>query len=529
MNVSGWDVLPENHRTNSNNFTKTTRNFTARKFSYREDQKDRFDTDNVEMKAESPRFYRKESLTRIGGPSTRDMFLSRGRFHSSKDGDGLTSRPERESGGLRSFGRGRYSPHNRPSVRGSGLWNRSPERSRDGGPSYRRSVLEDSGPMDNMTNEGGLDTSYVTRRQFRSRSPMNQEANDYRARLGLRPTEDTGHDRFVSLSRGRGRGRPMRYNTLLDGEGPRGRYHGPAGDECDEFMTEYSPPFTRNRRCFSPIERRGNNNNNSYQHHQTDSRSPTRPRTRSPIGGFRWRSRSPGFSGRIRRPRSPGYRDHPNEYNIGPRNNNSSPPSSRWVNYKQRPVFNRSPPPGRSSPPHEERFSFYDSARKSKQNEYYRSGPSGRFSDINEGGRGTGRPRYLGNDGDRPNNGYRRGGFVKRYNMEGPAKRFQYDDGFGLGFDDRDRHASELHRASNPNMNVNANDKPDGTDSRFRDFPRRQRDDGGEFKRRSRDGKDPKEESEPKEVKDQSTTNLDSMIPNDAVKEGDNKPVSGSN
>ncbi|KAI3822245.1 hypothetical protein L1987_09832 [Smallanthus sonchifolius] len=554
MNVSGSDLLPENQRINSNNFTKS-RNFTARKFSYREEQKDRFDTEDVEMKAEGSRFYRKESLTRIGGSSTRDVFLGRGRFQmqrcSSKDGDGLSSRPERESGGLRFFGRGRYSPHNRPSGQGGGLWNRSPERSREGGLSYHRFILENSGNMDNMTNEGGMDlsdtgrnnTSYVTRRSFRSRSPASQEVNDYRARLGLRPTADTGRDRFVSLSRGRGRGRSIRYGTRLDDDGSRGRYHGPASDECDEFMTEYSHPFPRGRRCFSPIERR--ENNNSYQHHQSDSRSPSRPRTRSPIGnsGFRRRSRSPGFrpDGRIRRPRSPPYRDHPSEYNSGPRNHNSPPPSSRWVNYKDRPVFNRSPPPGRADGPHGERFNFYDSSRKPRQNEYYRSEHPGRFSDVSEGGRG--RPRYVGNDGDRPNNGYRRGGFVRRYNMDGPAKRFQYDeeDGYGLGFDARDRQALEHHARSNSNPNT----KPcnDGNDSRFRDFPRRQREDGGDLKRRSREGKDPKQESEhvtddferrPKEVKDQptttsSTTNLDSMVPNVVVKEGDNKPISGSN
>ncbi|KAI7745171.1 hypothetical protein M8C21_018137, partial [Ambrosia artemisiifolia] len=555
MNVSGWDRLPEDYKTNSNNFART-RNFTARKFSYREEQKDRFDTEDVEMKAESSRFYRKESLTRIGGPSTRDVFLSRDRFQtqrcSSKDGDGLNSRLERESGALRSFGRGRYSPPNRPS--GRGLWNRSPERSREGGPSFHRSILEDSRAMDTMINDGGMELtdtgrhsgSYVPRRHFRSRSPMNQEAIEFRARLGLRPTGDTGHDRFVSLSRGRGRGRSsMRYGSRLDDEGLRGRYHGPTSDECDEFMTEYSHPFPRGRRCYSPIERRGTNN--SYQHHQSGSRSPSRPRTRSPIGnsGFRRRSRSPVFrpDGRIRRPRSPTYRDHPSDYNSGPRNNNSSPPSSRWVSYKERPVFNRSPPPGRADGPPGERFSFYDSSRKPKQNEYYRSGHSGRFSDVNEGGRG--RPRYVSNDDDRPNNSYRRGGFVRRYNMDGPAKRFQYDDEdeFGRAFDARDRHALEQHARSNANSNPNTKPSSDGTDSRFRDFPRRQRDDGGEFKRRSREGKDPKVENEqvtndferrPKDVKDQSTTttsttNLDSAIPNDVVKEGDNKPTSGSN
>ncbi|KAL8244927.1 hypothetical protein R6Q59_011185 [Mikania micrantha] len=542
MNVSGWDLLPENQRSNSNNFTKT-RNFTARKFSYREEQKDRFDTEDVEMKVESSRFSRKESITRIGGPSTRDVFLSRGRFQidrcSSKDGD-LASRSERESGALRSFGRGRYSPHNRPTGRGSGLWNHSPGRNRDGGGmSFHRSILEDSGTMDSMMNEGGMDlndngrhntSSYVTRRPFRNRSPSSQEVNDFRARLGLRPTGDSDHERFVGLSRGRGRGRSMRYGTRLDGEGSRGRYHGPSSDECDDFMTEYSHPYPRSRRSFSPVERR---NNNSYQHHQSDSRSPSRPRTRSPIGnsGFRRRSRSPGF--RIRRPRSPIYRDHPIEYNPAPRNNNSSPPSSRWMNHKDRAIFNRSPPPGRADG---ERFSFYDSSRKQKQNEYYRSEHPGRFSDINEGGRG--RPRYVGNDSDRPNNGYRRGGFVRRYNMDGPVKRFQYaeEDAYGRAFDARDRHVLELHARSNPNSNTKPCD--DGTDSRFRDFPRRQREDSGDFKRRSRDVKDPKEESEhitndferrPKEVKDQPTTKLDSMNPNDVGNEGDNKPISGSN
>lgn len=81
MNVSGWDILPENQRISSNNFIKT-RNFTSRKFSYREEEKDGFDTEDIEMKAEGSRFYRKESLSRIGAPSTRDMFVSsnRGRF-----------------------------------------------------------------------------------------------------------------------------------------------------------------------------------------------------------------------------------------------------------------------------------------------------------------------------------------------------------------------------------------------------------------------------------------------------------------
>ncbi|KAK9072906.1 hypothetical protein SSX86_009342 [Deinandra increscens subsp. villosa] len=504
MNVSGWDLLPESRRINSHNFEKT-RNFTARRFSYREEQKDRFGTEDMKRKTEGPRFYRKESLTRIEGSSAHNGFLGRSRFQmhgfSSKEGDGLTSRPERESGALRSYGRGRYSPHDRPSGREGGM---------DPDDVGRHNV-----------------PSYVSRQPFRrSRSPMNREVNDFRARLGLRPTGDTGHDRFMNPSRGRGRGRSMRYVTQLDGEGGKGRYHGPATDDCDKFTTDYSHPFPTKRRCFSPIDRRGNS---SYQHHRSDSRSPSRPQTRSPIGnsGFRRRSRSPGYrpdarssrspsfrpdarssrspgyrpDARIQRPRSPGYRDHPGEYSLGPRNRNSLPVSSRWVNYKERPVFNRSPPPGRTDGPQGERFSFYDSSRKPKHNDYYRSGHPG--NDFNEGGRG--RPRYVHNDGDRPDNGYRRGGFVRRYNMDGPAKRFQYEDEDRCGRDE--------------------------TDSRFRDFPRRQREESGEVKRRSRDGKDQKEESEhivgdferrPGEVKDQSTgSNLDPMAANEVAKEGD--------
>nr|GEU77320.1 hypothetical protein [Tanacetum cinerariifolium] len=558
MNVSGWDILPENQRISSDNFSRT-RNFTARKFSYGE-QKDGFDTEDVEMKGEGSRFYRRETLTRIGGPSMRDTFLSsRGRFRlqgcSSKVNDGFTSRPERESGQLRSFGRGRYSPH-RPSGRGGGMWNRSPERNRDlkrlpspsyQGPSFRRSMLDDAGSVEDMANECGMDTSdagrpnttsYVTRRVYRSRSPGNREANDFRARLGLRPTRDTGHERFVNVGRGRGMGRSVRYGTgtRLEGEGR--RYHGPANDDCDEYITEYIP---RRRRCISPIERRVNQ---SYPHHQSGSRSPpSRPRTRSPIAnsGFRRRSRSPpNFrpDTRIRRLRSPNYRDHALEYNTGPRNNNSSPPSSRWVSYKER-VFDRRSPPGRTDAPQGERFSFYDSSRKPKQNEYYRSGHPGRFSDTNEGGRG--RPRYVNNDGDRPNNtGYRRGGFVKRYNMDGPTKRFYHDneDGLGRGLDARDKQALELHARSTLNPKPCSN----GTDSRFRDYPRRTREDS-DVKRRSKEEKDPsvierdsKEESEhlrddfqqrPKDVKEQSTTNIDSM-PNEVAKE-DDKPTLGSN
>ncbi|XP_076914954.1 uncharacterized protein LOC143574134 [Bidens hawaiensis] len=439
-NISGWDVLPESQRIHSNNLNKT-RNFTGRKFSYREEQKDKFGTEYVEMKAEGSTLYRK-------GSPTRDVFLSRGRFQMqgrSSKGDCLTYRPKRESGASRSFRRGRYSPHNRPSDREGGMWNCS--------------ILEDSRTMDDLNNDGDNSIpSFVTRRPFRGRSPADREVNEFRARLGLRPTEDTGRDRFVNWGRGQGRGRFMSYDT-----------RGPARDDCDEPMAEYSH-FPRRRRCFSPIERRGNN---SYQHHRSNSRSPS--------SGFRRRSRSPGF--RIRRPRSPGYRDHPSEYH-----------------YKDRPIFNRSPPPRRTGGPRGERFSFYEGER--------------------------GGPMYVDDDGVRlNNNGSRGGGFVRRYNVDGPAKRFHYDDedgcSRGIAFDARDRRALEVHARSR------LKSSSDGSDSRFHDFPRRQREDSGGFRRRSRDGKDRKEEGEhmadgterkPREVKDQSpAANHDLLVAKEVV------------
>lgn len=117
---------------------------------------------------------------------------------------------------------------------------------------------------------------------------------------------------------------------------------------------------------------------------------------------------------------------------------------------------------------------------------------------------------------------------MRRYNNvdNGNVKRFQYDDedGFGRGFDARDRHALEAH----------ARGSMKSTDGRFRDFPRRSREE--ELKRRSREGKDSVEEQkEGKEqqqqivVKDYSNL-VDSvmMMPNEAavVKEEDSSSKS---
>ncbi|GJR63466.1 hypothetical protein Tco_1505628 [Tanacetum coccineum] len=430
MNVSGSDILPEN-RSSSSEITKM-RVFSSIQFSPR---LDRFgpQTDNLETKAQGSRFYRREPLLRTGEPSTRDAFLNRGRFRmqgcSSNNADDSASRPLRESSGLRSIRR----------ARGGLTWNRhSPPFP---GPSFRRSV-------ENLTKEDQNDNarpgpSYVARQSIRSRLVVTSEEDEFRARLGLRPSGDTCHNRVVNV----GRGRTLRYGSRPNGAGPRGRYFGPPNDEFDEPSLEYSSSFTNRRRC----------ENLPCAHHHSGSTSPPRS-ARSPISdGFRRRSRSPNLRSdtRIRRPLSPSYRrgfepDHIGGYNAESRNNNS-PPNSRWVKFKQRTSLSdrRSSPPGRI--------------------ENFRSGHPGRFSDLRGGGRGG--SRYLGSDGDVTDHGHRRGGFVRRYDTGRPVKHAPYDeeDDSGPVFDSRDKEPSEFHGRGNAKPYVN------GTDSRFRDLPRRNR------------------------------------------------------
>ncbi|KAI3713429.1 hypothetical protein L1987_72006 [Smallanthus sonchifolius] len=396
MNVPGSDILPENRSSSSNN-TKI-KDFNSIKSSSRV-------TEDLETKAEVPRFYRRE-------PSTSDAFLSTSRFRmqgSSSNADDSASRSVRDSGVIRSVGRGKY-------TRGGGMWDRSPSFP---GPSFRRSLPED----DNLTDKVGVDP-HVTRGSFRSRLMVNSEEDEFRARLGLRPAGDTCHNLFVNV----GRGRSLRYGSRLNDAGPREGYYG--HPDNDEPSMDYSHSFPARRRCFSPT------------HHHSGSTSPPRSRTRSPIGsGFRGRSRSPLRSD-TRMRREPNYRhgfepDHVGGYSLEQSRNNNSPPSSRFVKYKQRSfVFDRrsSPPP-----PSGERLSFYEPSRKTKQNENYRSS---RFSDLHGGGR----------DGCVMDHGYRRGGFVRPYDMGRPAKHIQYNEEDGYGppvYDSRDKEALEFHGRGN--------------------------------------------------------------------------------
>ncbi|KAK1438602.1 hypothetical protein QVD17_04411 [Tagetes erecta] len=415
MNVSGSDLLPEN-RSSSSNITRI-KDLSGIKSSSKI-------TEDLETKIEPSRFYRRE-------PSTRDAFSTRSRFRmqgSSSNADESCFGFVRDSGVIRSVGRGKY-------TRGGGMWDRSPPFR---GSSFRRSLRED---VDHFTDKVG-DEPNVRRGSFRSRLMVNSEEDEFRARLGLRPSGDTRNNRFVNV----GRGRSLKYGSRHN-MGPRERHYGdPANDEPS---MDYSHSFPARRMCFSPT------------HQHSGSTSPPRTRTRSPIGdSFRGRSRSPILT-RMRR--GPNYRhgiepEHAGGYNLEQSRNNNSPCSSRILKYRQRsfPIERRSPPSG-------ERLVFSESSRKTKQNENYRSS---RFSELHGGGR----------DDDVMDHGYRRDGFVRPYDMGmgRSIKRIQYneEDGFGPPvYDSRDKEALEFHGRGNSKPYVG------GIDSRFRDLPRRPRED----------------------------------------------------
>ncbi|XP_076961146.1 uncharacterized protein LOC143637705 [Bidens hawaiensis] len=390
MNVSGSDLQPENH-SSSSNITKVKDFSSIKLLSSRV-------TEDLETKGELPRLCRRES-------STRDAFISRSRFRmqgSCSNPDDSASQSVRDPCVVRSARHGKY-------TRGGGTWDRSPPYP---GSSFRRSLPED----DNLTDKVGLRVNpTVTRGSFRTRLTVNSEEDEFRARLGLRPVGETCHNRFANV----GRGRSLRYGSRHNDVGPRDRYYGhPANDEPP---MEYSHSFPTRRSFF-----------------HSGSTSPPSSRTRSPVGeGFRTRSRSPMRPDtRIRR--EPGYRqgfesDHVGGYNMEQSRNNNSPPSTRFLKYKRSFVFNRSPPPP-SGERERERLGFYESSRKTKLNENYRSS---RFSEIHGGVR----------DSDGMDHGYRRGGFARPYDMGRPVKHIQYEeDGYGPPvYDSRDKEDLEFH------------------------------------------------------------------------------------
>lgn len=401
--------------------------------------------------------------------------------------DDLNRRSVREFDTIRSFGRGRYSLQR---GRGGGRWIDSSGRER--GLKRHRSPSHHGleGGVGSGSQAGRQTTnvwSQGLQRSLRHGSPTDRlESLD--VHRSIRAAGEMSPDGFATV----GRGRSLRYSQHVSG-GPRGRYRGPVNDEYIESSLSGSHPLTKRRRSFSPIERRGN-----PLSHRSSSKSPSRARSRSPndwqsprgrngVGvagkfGFRQRSRSPNYRSGDRMPgvRSPHLRpgfspDHEIGFMSVTRSRDSPPPNSRWIGYKQRSSFVDRRSPGRLHT-RGERLDMFDSPRKLKPNEYYRSLHPGRFSESN-GGIGRGGPRYEGADDDRAKPGYRYGFRhpAKRYDLEGTVRRFRYDveDGFVAGHEPRDKEAADFHgRPKGYNR---------GTDSRIGDVPRRSREERGTF------------------------------------------------
>uniref|UniRef100_A0A5B7AEG9 Uncharacterized protein n=1 Tax=Davidia involucrata TaxID=16924 RepID=A0A5B7AEG9_DAVIN len=504
MKMSGWDQLPEQRAANRIRDGSVRKTFTG-------DHKDGLDAKDMGRNVVGSRVYRRELPSRIEGPPSCDLFLRRYRLglqgSSSSDADDTHPRSERESGSVRSFGRGRYI-HGR--GRGGDRWVDSPDDyrglKRHRSPTYHGPAsFHRSGP-DDMKEGVGLGghagrqatnaSSHVLRRSFRSGSPTDRQET-FDMHTSIRPAGEMSPDRCVTI----GRGRSVRYGPRVGGGGPKERYHGPVNDECIESSLNYSHPLSRRRRSLSPIGRRGN-----PRTQRSSSKSPSRSRTRSPNAwqsprgrsrtgfaggsGFRHQSRSPNFrpESRMLRLRSPRLRpgfaaDHVIGFMSVPRSHGSPPPNSRWVGYKQRSSLLDRRSPGRIGP-RGERFDVLDSPRKLKPNEYYRSAHPGRFSELNGAGRGG--PRDEGTDDDRRKHGYRYGlvHSVRHYDMDGDVKRFRYDveDDFTPGHDTHDKDASDFHGRGNPKAYSR------GINTRIGNVPRRSRDERGPFLHR-RDGK----------------------------------------
>ncbi|KAA8522436.1 hypothetical protein F0562_013203 [Nyssa sinensis] len=498
MKMSGWDQLPE-HRT-----ANRIRDGSFRK-TFPGDHKDGLDAEDMERNVVGSRVYRRELPSRIEGPPSRGLFLRRYRLgiqgNSSSDADDTHPRSGRESGTFRSFGRGRYI-HGR--GRGGDHWVDSPDNDR--GLKRHRSPIyhglasfHRSGPDDMKEGGAGLGrhagrqatnaSSHVLRRSFRSGSPTDRQ-EIFDMRTSIRQAGEMSPDRCVTI----GRGRAVRYGPRFGGGGPKGRYHGPVNDDCIESSLNYSHPLSRRRRSLSPIGRRGN-----PRSQRSSSKSSSRSRTRSPNAwqsprgrsgaglagsvGFRHQSRSPNFrsEGRMPRLRSPRLRpgfvdDHVIGFMSVPRSHGSPPPNSRWVGYKQRSSLLDRRSPGRIGP-RGERFDVLDSSRKLKPNEYYRPVHPGRFSELNEAGRGG--PRDEGTDDDRRKHGYRNGlvHSARHYDMDGEVKRFRYDveDSFAPGHDSRDKDGTDFHGRGNPKAYSR------GINTRIGNVPRRTREEREPF------------------------------------------------
>lgn len=378
---------------------------------------DELDAEDTDARIAEPGMFNRDLRLHIEGRTSRNMHFGKDKLtvQGSRytDADDSNPRFRRELGSLESFGRGGYSrhSHNR-GQRGDG-WVDSSENhrtlKRNHSPGYH-------GPM--TLRQPGSENS--VHRTFRRNGSPVRRYEVLGMRLGGRPTRDVSPYRRLT----RGRGRSIRYSPLVDGRGTRGRYHGPLPGSFRESSFNHSHPSVRRDRSFSPTERRLNTHA-----HQSCTRSPSRSRTRSPIGGtagFRYRSKSPNFRSGVgmQRLRSPHQRpgflpDHIPSFRSTRRVRDSPTHDSRWI-ADRRDEASHFREHGYNQRARYDRFDILDAPRS------YRSTHLGPLSEMDGVGRACLR------DVDRRKDGYkyRSGNLESCTNTDGPIKRIRYDVDF---------------------------------------------------------------------------------------------------
>ncbi|KAJ4955843.1 hypothetical protein NE237_012626 [Protea cynaroides] len=461
-----------------------------------------------------------ELLSRIEGPTTSDFLLRKDRSNNLDDSNRRVERVPASAQSIRRGGSSSLHMHGR--GRGSDCWVDSsrwgPERHRSPGfghPAPKNAAaaaaakIESSGfvvaPDGTVVKAGGLGRHSVNaslggvRRSFTRRGSSSDRNEFLGMHMELCPVVETSPDRSITVERGRS----GRFGPQVVGAGLRERYQGPSPD--DSCLRMQHPLVTRER-SYSPIQRRG-----APRLSRSRTKSPSRSRTRSPHAwpsprgrdgcvngsgpGLRHHSRSPpNFRSearmeRVRPPhRRPGFlADHIAGFAPTSRIRGSPQYSSRWVENRRDHVDHfgehgykpRSSVLERRSPrrifPRGHRFDLVGSMGRSKPDDYYRSIHPGRFPEKVGAGRGS---RYDESDDDRRKHGHRYGFVhpVRRYDTDGPVKRFRYDVEDLAAHDSHNKEAAEFHGRGSPKTYDRS------IDSRLGDAPRRSREEKSHFR-----------------------------------------------
>ncbi|KAJ4952943.1 hypothetical protein NE237_029775 [Protea cynaroides] len=519
MKFSGWDRLPEGGRCSVDT-----------KMDARDDNPKKLHSvahmdalDSGDSVARMTTTTRRELHSRIEGSTSFEVLHRRDRSNKLDDSN---RRAEREPVSAESIGRGGSSLlHMHGRGRGGDRWidsshwgpecHRSPGFGHPGPKNAAAAAaakIESSGfvvaPDGTVVKAGGLGrrrqsvnaSSEGLRHTLARRGSPSERDEALGVHMELGPGGEMSPDRSIPV----GRGRSGRFGPRMVGSALRERYQGPAPDDTSLRIQHLL--ITRER-SYSPIQRR-----EAPHMPRSHTNSPSRSRTRSPHGWpsprgrngcgngngpvLRHHSRSPpNFRSearmeRVRSPRRrPGYlADHVAGFAPTSRIRGSPQHSSRWVEnrkdtvdhfreygYKQRPSVSERRLPGRFIP-RGHRFDRGGSMGRSKPDEYYRPIHPGRFPQMLGAGSGS---RYDVSDDDRRKHGHRYG-FVhpmRRYDTDGPVKRFCYDveDGFAA-HDSHNKEPTEFHGRGSPKTFDR------GIDSRLGDAPRRSREEKGHFR-----------------------------------------------